>query len=54
MFLFFAGLTVGLILGIALIAILSTGAAADQLVESRMKELDQFSSGNRGIVTTKN
>jgi hypothetical protein len=54
MFLFFAGLIVGAIFGIALIAILSSGAAADQWMESQLKEMDRCSPDCRSIVTTKN
>ena len=54
MFLFFVGLIVGVIFGIVLIAILSSGAIADQWIEYQLKEMDQFSSTNQPIITTKN
>jgi hypothetical protein len=54
MFLFFSGLILGVIFGIVLIAILSSGAIADQWMENQLKEMDQFSSTNQPIITTKN
>ena len=54
MFLFFVGLIVGVIFGIVLIAILSSGAIADQWIEYQLKEMDQFSSPNQPIITPQN
>jgi hypothetical protein len=54
MFLFFAGVIVGVIFGITLIAVLSSGAIADQWMEYQLKERDRFSSGIQTIITTKN
>jgi hypothetical protein len=51
MFLFFVGLIVGVIFGIVLIAILSSGSIADQWMEHQLKEMDQFSSNNQTIIT---
>ena len=54
MLLFLAGLIVGVIFGITLIAILTSGANADQWMEYTLKEMDHFSSGDQNIITTKN
>jgi hypothetical protein len=51
MFLFFVGLAVGVIFGIVLIAILSSGAIADQWMEYQLKEMDRFPSNNQTIIT---
>jgi uncharacterized membrane-anchored protein YhcB (DUF1043 family) len=54
MLLFLAGLIVGVIFGIVLIAILTSGAIADQSMEYTMEELNHFSSSKQNIITTKN
>lgn len=54
MLLFLVGLIVGVIFGIVLIAILTSGAIADQWMENTLKEVDHFSSSDQNIITTKN
>jgi hypothetical protein len=54
MLLFLAGLIAGVIFGITLIAILTSGAKADQWMEYTLKEMDHFSSSDPSIITTKN
>jgi len=54
MLLFLVGLIVGAIFGIPLIAILTSGAKADQWMEYTLKEMDHFSSSDKNIITTNN
>jgi hypothetical protein len=54
MLLFFAGLIAGVIFGITLIAILTSGAIADEWMEATLKEMDHFPSSDQNIITTKN
>jgi|WetSurSiteA1Bulk_404760.scaffolds.fasta_scaffold40220_2 hypothetical protein len=54
MLLFLAGIIVGAIFGITLIAILHSGAVADEWMEATLKEMDPFPSSDPKIITTKN
>jgi len=53
MFLFLLGVTVGAMLGIALIARLSTGAVADERIELLSEKFDQFSLEKQEIIISK-
>jgi ABC-type arginine transport system permease subunit len=53
MLLFLLGLIVGVIFGIALIAILNSGATADQWMEDTLKGMDHISSCEDKIIIPK-
>jgi len=54
MLLFLIGVIVGIIFGTAVIAILASGAKADQWMEYTLKEMDHVPSSAPNIITTKN
>ena len=53
MLLFLLGLIVGVIFGITLIAILNSGATADQWMEYTLKGMDHISSNDHKIIIPK-
>ena len=53
MLLFLLGLIVGVIFGITLIAILKSGAIADQWMEYTLKGMDHISSSDQNIIIPK-
>lgn len=54
MVLFLLGLIVGGILGIALLAVLSSGAIADEQMEHMMKESGNFLIDKQNVIVYKN
>ena len=54
MVLFLLGLIVGGILGIALLAVLSSGAIADEQMEQMMKESANFHIDKQNVIVHKN
>lgn len=53
MLLFSLGLIVGVIFGITLIAILDSGAVADQWMEYKLKGMDHISQNDQNIIIPK-
>ena len=53
MLLFLLGLIVGVVSGITLIAILNSGAIADQWMEYTLKKMDHISSSDKNIIIPK-
>ena len=54
MILFLLGLIVGGILGIALLAVLSSGAMADEQMEHMMKKSANFLTDKQNVIVYKN